>query len=574
MGKRADRASPRAVTDRSVLSRVGAVCIAMLFAAVAVRGGESITYTLTPLPAEGKLKVEIAWVTGQRTNSALRVPPRWGNVDDIPALIEDVTIDAPRNSSEAAAVAQRGVWPFAHRPGATVACRYSVSSRKLGIDWSRTYTPAITQTFFCGLGNSFLLTPGGVGGIPDEMEVLLRWQLPATWKAACSLGVGRSVGRRVRIEDLRQSAFLAGELDTRTRERDGRKVSVAMLDRFRFDADAFADMADAIVGGQCRFMGEKDFPEFLVLAVPVGTAVGEGESHLAGVGLYHSFVLFVAPQSRLTDGVEQLFAHELFHFWNGRLLEAAEPEGLVYWFTEGFTDYYAMRILFESGRWDAATFAKWTNRHIREYVCNPAIRASNDEIQREYWSQRETVGQVAYQRGFLLGLRWHRLARQRGVSDGVDRLFKALVTRARSASTKLSNELIRHVGNETLGAWFDAEFERYVVNAEPVDVPADALSPALTGRASQAYEFSLGFDRKRSLEQKRVIGLSAESPAARAGLREGDELAGWTLHSDPDRKISLRVKRDGSVQPIEFLPRGAARQTIYFVPGNKSRDER
>ena len=74
---------------------------------------------------------------------------------------------------------------------------------------------------------------------------------------------------------MRHSVYLAGEIVTRTEERAGRRVSVAMLDRFGFDADRFVKLASTIVAHECDFMEEDDFPPFLVTAVAGGRS-GQG----------------------------------------------------------------------------------------------------------------------------------------------------------------------------------------------------------------------------------------------------------------------------------------------------------
>jgi predicted metalloprotease with PDZ domain len=323
-------------------------------------------------------------------------------------------------------------------------------------------------------------------------------------------------------------------------------------------------MTSTIVGQECEFMREEEFPDFVVTAIPVGEKLKEGDSRLAGSGLYNSFALFVAPGAKLDDAVEHLFAHELFHYWNGRLLKARQPERLVYWFVEGLTDYYALRILDESGYWDSEKYAKWINRHIREYYLNPAINASNEEIEKDYWNKRSTVGEVAYQRGLLLGLRWHKLARDKGVPDGIDRLFRSLVTRGRSGGLLVSNQVVREAGARLLGAWFTPEFDRYVERAETVEVPADALAPDLVGELTEVYEFELGFDRDRSLKDRRVRGLVSGSAADSAGLREGDRLVGWDLHGDPDRLVKLTVQRGARSETVSYYPRGMKRVVMQF----------
>ena len=337
-----------------------------------------------------------------------------------------------------------------------------------------------------------------------------------------------------------------------------------MVDRFDFSLDEFAERTTTIIRHQCEFMDEKEFPDFVVTAIPLGEPLKPGESRIAGSGLYKSFALFVAPESVLDDAVEHLFSHELFHHWNGKLLSAQQPERLVYWFIEGFTDYYALRILYESGYWKPETYAKWINRHVSEYFRNPAINASNEEINEDYWNKRNTVGEVAYERGLLLGLRWHSLARKKGVADGIDRLFKRLVARGRGDGLQVSNGVIRDAGRELLGAWFAAEFDRYVTRAETIDLPANVLAPQLIGRHVEVYEYELGFDQLRSLADQKVHGLVVGSAAERAGLREGDQLVGWSAKADAEQLAQLRVQRGGNVKTIVYYPRGAKHTVVQF----------
>lgn len=560
----------------SALARVAAS--AALLLAPDASGADSLAYVLAPRPETGELHVELTWVTEGRTQSALGVARRWGTLADVSAILHDVTF-----VGESSLAVQGPLWILEHRPGATLRCTYRVSSGARAFDWPRTHHPIVTPEFFCGMGSAFLLVPHDERGpARGAIETVLRWKLPGGWKAACSWGVGPALGRPIAPADLRQSVYLAGELALASHEDGGLRIEAAIAPRCGFDAAEFVRTAAAIVRSQVEFMREPAFPPYVATAIPVGGALRPGDTRVAGVGLHRSFALFVPPGSPIDDGVEHLFAHELFHYWNGGLLEAAVPERLVFWFVEGFTDYYALRILFESGRWDAQTYARWINRHVRDYHRNPALRATNQQIEERFWSDRETYGEVAYQRGLLLALRWHRLARDRGVSDGVDRLLRDLLAEARleragaadhadgassrSAGARLTNELLRARGAASLGSWFAEEFDRYVVAAEPVDVPPDALAPRFVGRVEDVYEYALGFDRERSLRERRVHGLVAGSPAQRAGLREGDALAGWSLYGDADRESLLQVERDGAVLAIRFHPRGAATRVLQFRP--------
>lgn len=484
-----DEASCMQTCSRAVARGLAAV---LLGCAVAGAAAETIQYELAPDFARGTLDVTLTWHTDGRARSVLGVSSRWGRIRHVPALLHDMRF------SGATARRDGGNWHLAHARGAAIRVSYTVRPGPRSFaDWDHTHHPLTTREFFHGMGNAFLLAPRSAYGAPETYEAVLRWKLPAGYDAVCSWGAGRHVGARLRGDDLRQSLYLAGRFKRRLVERGERTITVAMIGDFDFDIAQFAELTARIIDAECEFMVEPGFPDFLISVIPVGDPVKPGDSRLAGTGLYNSFALFLAPRSQLNDALEHLFAHELLHYWNGRILPARQPERQAFWFVEGFTDYYALRILYESGIWNAATYCKWINRHLREYALNPAANATNAQIEAAYWSQRDTVGEVAYQRGLALGLRWHSLARQRNRPGGIDPWFIGLIERGRDGY-EIGNPELRATGVAALGAWFGEEFDRFVAAAETVDVPADALAPEIVGepaplhgadRAGQVIQF-------------------------------------------------------------------------------------
>ena len=51
---------------------------------------ENLTYTLTPVPESGRLRVELSWNTGKRQRSVLGVSQQWGAIENVAALLKDV----------------------------------------------------------------------------------------------------------------------------------------------------------------------------------------------------------------------------------------------------------------------------------------------------------------------------------------------------------------------------------------------------------------------------------------------------------------------------------------------------
>ncbi len=434
-----------------------------------------LTYTLAPRPESGRLEVELVWQTGPRDVSALSVSERFGPLTDVPALIGDLRVQGAGGGQRRGAA-----WLLRHRPNALITCRYVVSTASQPPPPSQWLRPVVTPTFFHGVGNAFLLVPQVGAGYPEAYDVLLRWRLPAGWRGVCSWGVGDVMSDRLGPADVRHSVYMAGALATHRAElAGGGELTIAMVGAFAFDAARLADLAARLITDQCEFMRESRFPPFVITAMPAGRAVPGETTPIGGLGLYRSLALGLPAETPITDTIEHLLAHEVFHYWNGRLLKPADPDELVAWFTEGLTDYYALRLLHERGRWSADTLAAWLNRHLAAYRENPARNATNEEIRARRRGAPKTYGEIAYQRGLLLGLRWHRLARDRGVSDGLDRLFRELVERGRTTGLRASNENIRSIGVRLLGAWFAEEFDRHVLSGETVNLPDDVLAPAL-----------------------------------------------------------------------------------------------
>ena len=57
----------------------------------------------------------------------------------------------------------------------------------------------------------------------------------------------------------------------------------------------------------------------------------------------------------------------------------------------------------------------------------------------------------------------------------------------------------------------------------------------------------------------------AGSAAARAGLRDGDELVGWELPDETDTKVQLQIRRSGQSRTISYYPRGARSRVLQFA---------
>jgi predicted metalloprotease with PDZ domain len=108
-----------------------------------------------------------------------------------------------------------------------------------------------------------------------------------------------------------------------------------------------------------------------------------------------------------------LFARELFHAWNPQRLGGFEEVGGVederlYWFSEGFTDYYASLLLLRAGLISLDDYLARYNSSIKDYYASPVRLLTAAEMVQK----RRTNGdaeRLFYQWGCLLAqLRGYR----------------------------------------------------------------------------------------------------------------------------------------------------------------------
>ena len=94
----------------------------------------------------------------------------------------------------------------------------------------------------------------------------------------------------------------------------------------------------------------------------------------------------------------------------------------------------------------------------------------------------------------------------------------------------------------------------FVGRGETFEFDAGDLGPCFTTTASDQRTFALGFER-RFLKERTVRGVDPAWPAHAAGARDGQAIAGLSLHDgDVTRDVVLKAMIDGVATPIAYRP--------------------
>jgi predicted metalloprotease with PDZ domain len=456
-----------------------------------------------------------------------------------------------------------------HDPGARLVVSGTLHANDLlgSFDSQDRYRPVLERDRFHAIGHLLLPLPTHLHW-DAACDLSLRYDGfdDAGWAAHSSYGPGEQpVWIRTSLSDLRASLFAGGELDVHTRPLPGGTLTVTLdANDWRFDGDVFADLAADVIARERRFMGDLEAGEYWVSMVSVGPPQPKGLS-FGGTGLSDCFALFVQPDLEIALGtkgglpIRRLLAHECFHEWNGRTIRLADPEEPNYWFSEGFTDYFARAILREAGWLDEQAWLDSLNQTLRDYGTNPHRDLPAEPLGALFWEDGDAQ-QLPYLRGDLAAMLVdHGIRGRSGGSQDLSVVMTELLAEARNGAGPVTADDLLERFEAHAGPAVVARVRRLVVDGVMPALPQDLVGEAYAVEQALVHEWEPGFDVEGSLEGRRVQGVVRGSAAHDAGLRNGQELAGWSVHrGDAERPIELQVRERGHARTISWYPRGAA----------------
>ncbi|OAN63757.1 M61 family metallopeptidase [Sphingomonas sp. TDK1] len=522
---------------------------------------QTVHYTLAPEVSGGELtalRVEVRFRAGASGTTDFRWDDGWNGEHRLWQWTRDLNVAGARTVEQGA----DGHWRIQAAPGATLTVTYRVVSaydHDPTVQDSDQARPVVRPRWFYAAGNALF-------GFPGDQE-----SAPATfdWRGAPGIGfasdlehlAGRSrlALRAGTVADALESIVIGGH-DLRTYPAgDGSGVRVATIGRYAFTPEQLNDLARRVIAVERDFWGMDRGAPFLVTATPI---VGDPTViSFGGTGRGDAFALWIDQRTPL-DRMKWLLAHEYFHSWNpvrlGAMPEDRDTRPAHYWFSEGFTDYYARALMVRAGLISPAEFAAQWNEMLAAYAGSPVRSLPGAQAATAFW-ENEATQKLAYQRGALLAAIWNRrLLAASGGRANLDTVLHAELLAARSSSEN-ATDLFRRLAARS-GVRIDADEARHLVRGEPLRISEDTFGPCATIVTEQRPVFSRGFDAEATAAAGNVVtGIDPRHPAYAAGLRNGMKILERT-EGEPDNALvpyALLVEDRGTKRTIRYLPQGA-----------------
>ena len=440
---------------------------------------KAIHYTLEPLVGVkglNALEVEVRFAGNRQGQSTFTLPSdaiggheRWTYLSDFEG--HGVRIIASAKDRRI----------FQYRPGAAVTVRYRVRSAYVENPTTGDYFagPAILPHWFAALGEFVFIVPEHGELTPVTFE----WKPgPTHWNCLSNLD-HPSTKEPPTVAGLLASSIIASR-DLKVVERPifGGVLRMAAVGSWNVPIDRDADLVANIASVQRAFWGDITGPMTVTTVALTGPGQGNG-----GVGRYRGFAQYVSAGT--TPGQQlRTVAHEHIHSWiPGRLGEmpSGNDEAAMYWFSEGFAEFYTERTLLRAGIWSLEDFIRDLNDTLAAYAANPNNRQPNDWTSARFWSDNATQ-RIPYLRGNLFAYLLDNHIRQ--ASDhaiDLDRVIFRMRDRWVSAPTDHRPGVLENLKasyHDLLGSddQLDALIESHLTKGAFIQLPIDMFGQCAT----------------------------------------------------------------------------------------------
>lgn len=455
------------------------------------------------------LEVVMAFPANGRTETPFSVQSSWSGVDDFASALKGWRATSPATHVETTADAHR--FRAVHPPTGQVEIAFQALPSLRDPDGGEAQEPdswyrtQIGRDWFQFFGYS-VLPALDVGPFMQERELCVGFVDTGGVLVASPLSAPGS--STVRLHGSRRTlwhAFYAGGSGWRVLDGPvpNEAPRFALRGRFDFDDATFVEKAGRLLLAHRRFWADSHGTPAWWVITP---------NHHAGLnaGTVVGGATVLSLGQRFTpagNGFQFLVGHEALHQWIPHRFGSVSTngDGSTYWFSEGFTEYYAHRLLLESGVWTAEEYATALTRVLQSYWRSPSRNQGLSSLAPRFDTDRDASNQF-YARGELLAMRWaHALSKAGGPS--LDELLRGLLLPPTTEPQNQPSAVDRVLAalEPWLGRTPRADVRSFMVEGRDLPLADDLLPSGFTLRWVEQPRRLDGRELEGSLERLPVV---------------------------------------------------------------------
>jgi predicted metalloprotease with PDZ domain len=320
-------------------------------------------------------------------------------------------------------------------PSSHVKIYYQVEeSRDDDLELGNHYMVVLNRKFFHFLGETFFIIPKLDWN--SEFRIRLLWNhMPSIWNLANSFGINEKVqDLKLPLWKFKYSVFTGGDFRIHRRIINNNPIYLSIRGKWNFNDDQLMDVVRDIIRIERDFWNDHNFPFFLLTILPI-----EGSGDQGGTGRTNSYALFLSNDRTIDYRMKKIIAHEAFHTWLGGKIQFAEPEQLVYWFKEGFCDYYSRLLLLRAKLISLSEYVEEYNKILYSYYTSSVRFEKNERVVKEFWVD-QNIMKLPYMRGDIIAHNLNAFIKlNSNGTKSLDDFMHDLMRRCQNESLVISN---------------------------------------------------------------------------------------------------------------------------------------
>lgn len=341
-----------------------------------------------------------------------------------------------------------------------------------------TFRPIINSNYFHVFGKSLFMMPNS--NFTDDnpsVEIQILWKSEfGSYDITNSFGTEKMQKFKAKFSEFSSSIFLGGKLNLYEKLWNQNNLVLSTPETWKnVDINRLQTDLYSIVGQQRDFWKDNNSESTTVTLIKTFENCPNENNCLnscEGRGLTNSFATYCSDNLMTTnERLNWLFAHELFHHWVGSTI-VNESEEMEYWFSEGFTDYFAYKLLLRSGILSLEDFIAKINEDVIEPHYNSTLKTKpNGEINAEnFWSDMEWE-KLPNRRGLIYAFYLDtKIKQQEEDNRSLDNFMRDILYNTTTNKVKFN----QHVFLEVLHGYklddYVMDYENFIEQGNPIDL--------------------------------------------------------------------------------------------------------
>lgn len=419
------------------------------------------------------------------------------------------------------------------------------------------YLPTIKPSYFTLFTNSGFILPEDNSG--NRYNFTIRWKnYPEQYASKPITSFGNGLAQKLNfatVEDLQNGILVGGDYRLYEQQNEQKQITYfAIRGKWSFKDSEMSKLVESTLQQQRKFWDDYSTKNYLI-TVSAGGYENEFEQSYTGTGLQNSFaVTAVCNNMTQVNSLHYLFHHELMHHWIGNQIKNGADEELSYWFSEGFTDYFSRKNMFESGLITKEEYTKLLDSVLAIHYNNPLATAHNDSIKANFWGGTY-YGKLPYNRGSIFA--YYLDGKLQKVSNGqydLKYVMRLMLSETKLEKRQFSWQWLQGEILNLMNYDISSDYKKYIQNGEliPIEALNENLNNQLEMRQTKIPASGFVMEKDPSSGKTFVTKIEKNSGIETSGLLAGDEIKGYSIYGSVYQESEVYILRDGKEITIPF----------------------